>query len=201
MPREKANPVIEEPPSAALPEPRSDPTPYILAKDAVAILGENGEKKLFDAHLTDQITLVAWRAGPNGTSGPIPKHHFANSVTLNIATNSIEPDGTVKDFSKFERNLRLDRWDDVQVRHTEIVALKKSLGGRTGSLASAETQCKGWLSEQMAHEKRRPKDFYRQEAQQNFKGLSQKGFDRAWAAAAQETGSLSWLKAGAPKRQ
>jgi hypothetical protein len=67
------------------------------------------------------------------------------------------------------------------------------------SRISAETKCQQWLEEEMQKNPReRPeaKDWYCKQAIKNFSGLSERGFDRAWAAAIKKIGADKWSKAG-----
>jgi len=62
----------------------------------------------------------------------------------------------------------------------------------------AESDCEKWLVALMAKtiKPTQAKSKYRVEAQKKLKGLSVRGFDRAWANAIKTTGHKAWLKPG-----
>ncbi len=68
--------------------------------------------------------------------------------------------------------------------------------GAKVSKASAETQCRKWLTDQVRKKKHMPKKGYRALAMTEIEGLSERAFNRAWAAKVPAT----WMRAGAPKK-
>jgi hypothetical protein len=70
--------------------------------------------------------------------------------------------------------------------------------------AGAERRCQRWLENEMRNSPtRRPqprRDFWR-DAQGQFRGLSKRAFDRAWAKAVDATGATAWSAAGAPRKR
>jgi len=68
--------------------------------------------------------------------------------------------------------------------------------GAKVSKASAEVQCRKWLTDQVREEKRKPKKDYLAIAMTEIGGLSERAFNRAWDAAVPQT----WKRAGARKK-
>ncbi len=68
--------------------------------------------------------------------------------------------------------------------------------GAKVSKASAEVQCRKWLTDQVSEEKRKPKKDYCVLAMTKFEGLSKRASDRAWDVAV----PAPWKRAGAPKK-
>ena len=66
---------------------------------------------------------------------------------------------------------------------------------------AAETKCAKWLIEWMKRTPDRPtsKEIIKQQAQQHFKGLSDKGFGRAWGVAVATVPAAKWDRHGAPR--
>jgi hypothetical protein len=70
------------------------------------------------------------------------------------------------------------------------------------SIAKAESQCRAWLIEQMRaspHERPMAKEGHLRAAVDKYPGLSERGFERAWARAIEET-EARWNLAGRPKK-
>lgn len=72
----------------------------------------------------------------------------------------------------------------------------------TRPLASGETSCRDWLIKKMegGAPKSKSKGDYKSEALNQFRGLSKRGFDRAWDKAIDATGNTTWKDPGAPKK-
>ncbi len=64
------------------------------------------------------------------------------------------------------------------------------------SKARAAVQCRKWLTDQVRKKKYMPKKGYWDYAKNEFEGLSERAFDRAWDA----TVPATWKRAGAPKK-
>lgn len=64
--------------------------------------------------------------------------------------------------------------------------------------SGAERRCQAWLEGLMKGRQKpgKAKDAYRKDAKGLFKGLSVRGFDRAWANAITSTGNECWSKRG-----
>ncbi len=68
--------------------------------------------------------------------------------------------------------------------------------GAKVSKASAEVQCRKWLSDQVRKKKHMPKKGYRALAMTEIGGLSERAFNRVWDA----TVPSAWKRAGAPNK-
>jgi hypothetical protein len=102
------------------------------------------------------------------------------------------------------REGREQKYQYVTVETASFVDWRQgTLAGDQISLASAESQCKRWLiNEMQGSPLRRPmsKDAYWRDATSQFNGLRRRAFDRAWADAVQSTGATVWTLSGAPKK-
>jgi hypothetical protein len=157
------------------------------------------QRVLFDAHMRHKVRLTGRRrnaARPYilDSREPIPLDYFADKVTLNLRTNSIEADASVEEFAVFERNQDL-YWEEVMVPVREVRILGTPKSG--GSTIVAETRCKHWLVEQMraSQSAPEPKSYYKSEAKKLF-DVSGHAFDRAWRGSIRDTGHFDWSKAG-----
>jgi hypothetical protein len=69
--------------------------------------------------------------------------------------------------------------------------------------AAAETRCRAYLTAAMrrsAERQPKPKREFLADCQAGFPGLSERGFERAWAKAKSSSGAAGWGKAGRPSR-
>jgi hypothetical protein len=69
--------------------------------------------------------------------------------------------------------------------------------------AAAETRCQEHLVTEMKRSLDRapnPKRYFRANCQARFLGVTERGFERAWAKAIKRTGAVGWRKAGRPRK-
>lgn len=179
----------------------SDEAHYVSAASAARQLGKGGGDILISAHLAGDLTLSGRCIAPGssklGARKPIPKEYFADKVKFYHAANEIGPDGRVP-FPEFEKNINLDRWGDVMLPAADLARLIKSLASKTYTTSAAEKDCTRWLSGEMREYEiaPQPKPAYWKAAKAKFPALSQKGFIRAWEAAAKATNRAAWTKPG-----
>jgi hypothetical protein len=68
---------------------------------------------------------------------------------------------------------------------------------------AAETRCQGYLAAEMRRTRNRspkPKGDFLADCRARFPGLSERGFERAWASAIKQTGAVNWGKGGRPRK-
>jgi hypothetical protein len=89
------------------------------------------------------------------------------------------------------------RFADLQVRRTDVMAQWPAADAKGGSI-STEQACQRWLAKLMKDSAESPvsKGKLRSMAMEKFRGLSAKGFYRAWNSAIEATGAKAWAKAG-----
>jgi hypothetical protein len=69
--------------------------------------------------------------------------------------------------------------------------------------AAAETRCQEYFVTEMKRNPGRapkPKTELLKECQARFSGLSERGFERAWAGGIRQTGAVDWGKGGRPRK-
>lgn len=91
-------------------------------------------------------------------------------------------------------------WTHLQVDRIQVI----KLWPRPSASARAKLNCKLWLMEQMRQspsERPMPKNEYKKEAVQRFSRLTERQFSFAWNEAIEESGMVSWARAGRPKQK
>lgn len=82
---------------------------------------------------------------------------------------------------------------------TVSAAKVRKLWPRAKATAAAEARCRDYLvaaMTQSAERASKPKHDFQEDCQARFRGLSKRGFERAWAKAKTLTGAAGWGKAG-----
>lgn len=97
---------------------------YMWATEAILLLGDNGQRRLIQAHVEGKLSLtgrlrVQGHPLELGDRVQIPKAYFADNVTFE-ADYSVGADGAVTDFAEFERNQGLRRWEEVRVAREDV---------------------------------------------------------------------------------
>lgn len=177
----------------------------LTLSEAAARLGENSEQELARAHVEGKATLTGRCRRSSGVANrrdDIPARAllgFGSSVRFNLETNSIEANAGAE-YADFEREVGCG-WEDVKVASHEVAALAKSLNGRKGATANAETACLRWLCAKMTANPDCPdsKESCYVEAQDEF-GVGVRAFDRVWRQAINETGADAWSRPGPRSR-
>jgi hypothetical protein len=152
------------------------------------------QKVIVDAAVAGKLITVGRDVAGGDMSQPFPASYWHTEnwrwrFRL-CRTNPAEPFAARADGSKwiFVERRSLDEF----IRELQPPAPSSTIKGKT--------DCKNWLRAQMAaspERKRKPKRDYLREAKELF-AVSKQSFNRAWAEAQNETGSV-WSKPGRPK--
>jgi hypothetical protein len=107
---------------------------YLTVAEAVAVLGDDGERLLIQARVDGKAPLTGRQRSSRGLGErrAIPKTFFADSVRLDPIDNSTVPDATA-DFAAFEQSSLLRQWEEIRVAAADVSCLVASKSG-TGAV-------------------------------------------------------------------
>lgn len=135
-------------------------------------------------------------------------------VEVDEAFNLLDPDAQITLLeSQKELTLALpctpEQLTDWVTATCDDFALPEAFTNKSGgkskeniiTLIKIEKACQEWLEGLMANNapKKKTKGAYRIEAEELFKDIGTKPFDRAWSNAISATGNINWSRAGKPK--